>query len=406
MVRMDTLLSTRMHAQRGSPIRELLQLTERPGMLSMAGGLPAGEALPVQLLTDAFERALRHTGVTGPTALQYGPTPGLARLREQIADDHGVHVDNVVVTTGAQQSLDLLARALCDPGDVIVADDPTYVGALQAFRFAGARVVGPHGDEPDDPATPGFDTIALDAQLRAGLRPKAVYVVSNFHNPTGHTLTSAQRSHLLVLAQRHGFLIIDDDPYGALRFRGDAPEAMGGHDRPVVTLGTASKILAPGLRVGWMSGPPVIAEAVGRIKQFADLHTSSLNQLMVAEARDDKAAFEAHLRRSRRLYESRADALRIALATHLGDRVSFAHPEGGFFLWLTLHDSAPAETVLRAAVDEGVAFVPGTAFSADGTSFTDRARLSYATLDAAGLDEACRRLARALDRTSRPVAAS
>jgi 2-aminoadipate transaminase len=356
-------------------------------MLSMAGGLPAPATFPTDLLAAAFDRATALQGPTGPAAWQYGPTEGAAPLREQVAVEHAVPVEQVLVTTGSQQSLDLLARVLCDEGDVIAVEHPTYLGALQAFHLAGATVVGVPGDRD------GLDTEALARELRGGLRPKAVYVVANFHNPTGTTLSADRRGHLVRLAERYGFLVIEDDPYGALRFAGEAPVSMGGAAAPVVRLGTASKVLAPGLRVGWMSGPqPVIAAAI-RAKQAVDLHTSSVAQLIVAEARADAAAFAAHLDGARRHYSVQAAALATAVERHLpGAR--FDNPDGGMFLWVDL--GVPAEPLLAAAVARGVAFVPGEAFAAPGAdpaSVATRARLSFATLAPVDLDEATRRLA-------------
>jgi 2-aminoadipate transaminase len=387
---MEHLLSKRITNQRSSRIRELLRVTEQPGMLSMAGGLPAPATFPTELLAAAFARATTRQGPTGPVAWQYGPTEGTARLRQQVAAEHAMPLEQVLVTTGSQQSLDLLARVLCDDGDVIAVEHPTYLGALQAFHLAGATVIGVPGDEC------GLDTAALEAELRRGLRPKAVYVVVNFHNPTGTTLSADRRRHLVQLADRYDFLVIEDDPYGALRFAGVAPASMGGPAAPVVRLGTASKVLAPGLRVGWMSGPqPVIAAAV-RAKQAVDLHTSSVAQLIVAEARAEVAAFGAHLDAARAHYAAQAASLADAVQRHLPG-ATFARADGGMFLWVDL--GVPTEPLLAAAVDRGVAFVPGEAFSAPGAdpaTVATRARLSFATLTPCELDEATSRLAAAI----------
>jgi 2-aminoadipate transaminase len=390
-------LSQRAQTHQASRIRELLRLTEQPHMMSLAGGLPAPDGFPDGLIRQAFDRAMGHVGVTGATALQYSPTEGLTALRELVAADHVVPIEEVLVTTGSQQALDLLARVLCDPGDVIVAEDPSYLGALQAFRFAGASVVGVEGDGD------GIDVDGVDAALAlAGGRAKAIYVVPNFHNPSGAVLSAARRVQLIDVAQRHGVVVIEDDPYGEIRFAGTplTPLARLGAETGagVVRLGSSSKVLAPGLRVGWMSGPTSIVAAAVRAKQAADLHTSSLNQLIVAEALADATAFGDHLDRARSLYGARAAALAEALRSHLGDQVSFSAPEGGMFLWCTLA-GVDTEALLLAAVEEGVAFVPGSAFAIDaatGPTHADRARLSFATLRPEQFDEAARRLARAL----------
>lgn len=386
---MEHLLSARITSQRSSRIRELLRVTEQPGMLSMAGGLPAPATFPTALLRAAYERAVTLDGPTGPIAWQYGPTEGAAPLREQVAVEHGMPVEQVLVTTGSQQSLDLLARVLCDPGDVIVAEHPTYLGALQAFQLAGARIVGMPGDAG------GLDVDALARALAGGLRPKAVYVVVNFANPTGTTLSAARRAQLVSLAERYGFVVLEDDPYGALRFRGEPLASMGGRGAPVVRLGTASKVMAPGLRVGWLSGPVPIVAAATRAKQAADLHTSSLTQLVVAEARADAAAFSAHLGRAREHYAAQAAALDAALARHLPD-VERPVAEGGMFVWVDL--GVPTEPLLPRAVEHGVAFVPGSAFAAPGadpSTVETMARLSFATLTPDQLDQATARLATA-----------
>ena len=391
------MISQRSQAHQASRIRELLRLTEQPHMMSLAGGLPAPDGFPDHLIRQAFDRAMGHVGVTGSTALQYSPTEGLTALREQVATIHGVGLDDVLVTTGSQQALDLLARVLCDPGDVIVAEDPSYLGALQAFRFAGATVVGVEGD--DD----GIDVDGVDAALTAaGDRAKAIYVVPNFHNPSGAVVSAARRAALLEVAQRHRVVVIEDDPYGEIRFAGTPLTSLArlGADAQaaVVRLGSSSKVLAPGLRVGWMSGPAPIVSAAVRAKQAADLHTSSLNQLIVTEAVADGPAFAEHLTRARSLYRERATALVAALHVHLGDRVSCRAPEGGMFVWCAL-PGVDTEELLAAAVEEGVAFVPGRAFAVDaesGPTHADRARLSFATLRPDRFDEAIARLARAV----------
>jgi 2-aminoadipate transaminase len=253
----------------------------------------------------------------------------------------------------------------------------------------------------------GIDVDGVDAALGlADGRAKAIYVVPNFHNPSGAVLSAARREQLIEVAQRHGVVVIEDDPYGEIRFAG-APltplarlcaDADAG--AAVVRLGSSSKVLAPGLRVGWMSGPTSIVAAAVRAKQAADLHTSSLNQLIVAEALADVTEFGEHLDRARVLYGARASALAGALRSHLGDRVSFSEPEGGMFLWCAL-PGVDTEVLLLAAVDEGVAFVPGSAFAIDGLTgptHADRARLSFATLRPEQFDEAAARLARALTR--------
>jgi 2-aminoadipate transaminase len=376
-------LSTRMSTLRPSPIRALLRLVDQPGVLSMAGGLPALSALDADRVRAVIESVLDHGGALGPTALQYGPTEGVDPLRRRLAGmlsaELPTDADDILVTTGSQQGLDLLARASIDPGDVVVVEAPSYLGALQSFSVAGARIVAIDGDHD------GIDVDRLAAELAGGLRPKVLYVVANFHNPTGAVLSLDRRIRLVELAEHHGFFIISDDPYGELRFAGPPLPSIAalGVGRPVsiVRLGSASKILAPGLRVGWMTGPPALLEAAGRLKQSADLHTSTLSQLVVAELLADEGAQRAHLDRIRSRYRERAGALSDALGADLGERVDFSPPTGGMFTWVTALDGTDTVELFPRAIDHGVAFVPGAAFSVDGGGFTGSLRLSFATLD-------------------------
>lgn len=398
------LLSASGGSAPSSMIRDLLAWTRRPGMLSLAGGLPADEALPVERVGRAVDAVLaRHGGA----ALQYGPTDGEAVLRELVAPERA---DDVVITTGSQQSLDLLARTLVDPGDPVAVEAPSYLGALSAFRAAGARLLAVPGDAD------GMDTDRLAAALGAGARPKLVYVVPEFANPTGATLSETRRVHLAALADRHGFVIVEDDPYGRLRFRGPTLPSLAELSPMTARLSTASKILAPGLRVGWALLPDWLRGPVVRAKQSVDLHTSTLDQLVVAELLSDPGFLDAHVDRVRTLYSGRAAALVRALTSATPGRFDWHEPEGGMFLWARLTGGRDADAVLPSALAAGVAYVPGSAFrihDAEGTrgpdpagatgiardhGGEDRLRLCFATLPADRLAEAVRRLDRAVDR--------
>jgi len=381
-----------------SVIRDLLDWTRRPGMLSLAGGLPAAEALPVARVGRAVEDVLaRH----GAAALQYGPTDGEAALRELVAPAPD-RADDVVITTGSQQSLDLLARVLLDPDDIVVVEAPSYLGALSAFRAAGARLLAVPGDAD------GLDTDRLEGLLVAGARPKAVYVVPEFANPTGATLSETRRHHLAALADRYGCVIVEDDPYGRLRFRGPAQPSLAELSPMTARLGTASKTLAPGLRVGWAVLPDWLRGPVVRSKQSVDLHTSTLDQLVIAELLGDRAFLDAHIDGLRRLYAGRAAALVAALAAATPGRFEWREPDGGMFLWARLASGADADALLLAALSAGVAFVPGSAFRIDGVDAVgsgatgdgggqDRLRLCFATLPEDRLAEAVQRLDAAVD---------
>src|SRR4051794_10504977 len=291
---------------RSSAVRDLLRLTERPDVLSLAGGLPAPELLPVDALAAAAARVL---GARGPAALQYGPTEGIAALRELVAArlGHGATTATTVITTGSQQGLDLVARAVLDPEDVVVTEVPTYLGALGALHWSGCRIVGVEGDAR------GLRTDLLEEQLRAGLRPKLVYVVADFANPSGATLSEDRRIELAALAERFGFVVVEDDPYGELRWRGPRPAPVRAWSDRVVSVGTASKVLAPGLRVGWLIAPEWLAPSIVIAKQGADLHTSTLNQWIVDDLLRDERWFEAHVARLVDTYAARCAALVAAL---------------------------------------------------------------------------------------------
>ena len=389
---MEHQLSRRAAGATSSVIRDLLRLVERPGVLSLAGGLPAPEGFPVERLRLAAERALAGGGRYGVAALQYGPTEGDDELRALAAARLGsARQEDVLVTTGSQQGLDLVARALVDPGDVVVVEAPSYLGALQAFRTCEPVFV----DIPID--GDGLRTDELEQRLAAGLRPKLLYTVPNFQNPSGATLSLGRRVHLAALADRYGFVVVEDDPYGVLRFRGEPLPAIRSCGENVVSLGTASKLLAPGLRVAWLAAPAWLAGPLVRLKQAADLHTSTLAQRIVADVLADEEFVAAHIERVAAIYRGRCDAL----ATAIGGIVDVIRPDGGMFLWGRLRASDIDTTaLLSAAVDQGVAFVPGTAFHVDGRG-TDSLRLSFATLAPAELVEAATRLGAAIDISER-----
>ncbi|TWF80962.1 2-aminoadipate transaminase [Pseudonocardia hierapolitana] len=383
---MSITLSTRLRDVRGSAIRDLLALTARPEVISLAGGLPGNELLPRERIAAALAAA-----VTEPAAVQYGETAGLRSLREVLAQHEsrrlGRAVDPacVVVTSGSQQALDLVARALLDPGDPVVVEDPVYVGALQVFQAAGAQL---------NPVPVDADGMAVDVladRLARGLRPRLVHTVSNFHNPRGATLSAPRRALLAELAERYGFLVVEDDPYGMLAFDGSPPAPVAAHGDRVVRLGSASKVLAPALRVGWLAGPAPLCAAVERLKQSTDLCTSSLTQLVTAELLADDAWFAAHLDQLRTALRERATALTGALATVFGDAATGSVPKGGMFCWLEFSDGTRPADLLPRALEHGVGFVPGTAFAV-GQDLSAAARLCFASNPPGELHTAVERL--------------
>jgi 2-aminoadipate transaminase len=371
-----------------SAIRDLLHLTQRPEVISLAGGLPSPHAFPVEAIATAAAEVLQEGA---EAALQYSTTEGDPMLRAWVAQRSPVTtvLDEVLVTNGSQQALDLLVRATVEPGGTIALADPGYVGAIQAFRQAGAALAGIPADGD------GLRVDVLADRLAAGLRPVLVYVVAEFDNPSGATLSAERRRELARLADHYGFLIVEDDPYGALRWAGSRLPALRTLSERVVTLGTTSKILAPGLRVGWAVAPAPLAARLVVLKQAADLHTASLNQAIAVRVLTRPGFLEPHLDGLRERYHRQSEALQDGLRARLGDRVAFHAPEGGMFLWARLLDGTDTAALLPRALEAGMAFVPGNAFAVQDPQRCGL-RLSFATEDPQALAEAVRRLETAL----------
>jgi 2-aminoadipate transaminase len=366
-----------------SAIRDLLELTEHPEIRSLAGGLPNARTFPVEAMAAAASAILADDPVG---ALQYGPTEGYRPLRELLAAQAGTCSGRVLVTTGSQQAIELAVQSLVDPGATVALADPAYVGALQAFRAGGAQLAGIPADGD------GLCVDVLAGRLAQGERPTLVYVVANFDNPTGSTLSAERRVALANLADQYGFWIVDDDPYGDLRWNGRALVALRDLTDRTITLGSTSKVLAPGLRIGWAVAPADVHRSMTILKQSADLHTSSLTQQVVHRTLAEPGFLDAHLALLRRTYHQQAQHLVDALRTHLDDRLAVAEPDGGMFLWAELlAPGVDTAALLLPAVDRGVAFVPGAAFGVEDLH-PRRLRLSYATAGQAGLDLAVERL--------------
>jgi 2-aminoadipate transaminase len=375
-----------------SPVREILALTARPEVISFAGGLPAPELFDADGLRAAFEAVLAERP---RTVLQYSTTEGDPALRRAVAGRLTARglptgADDLLVTGGSQQGLTLLATTLLEPGDTVLVENPTYLAALQCFGFAGARVVPVPTD--DEGVLPG----ALEDLVRRE-RPKLLYLVPTFQNPTGRTLPLARRRAVAAVAGRLGLWIAEDDPYGELRFEGEQvpwiaslPEAA---DRTVL-LGSFSKVMAPGMRLGWMRAPGALRQACVIAKQAADLHTSTVDQAAAARylAEHD---LDGHLARVRTAYRARRDALVDGLAAALPPGSSWNRPEGGMFVWARLPAGRDAAESLPAAVEQGVAYVPGAPFYAAAPD-PAALRLSFTTHTPDEIREGLARLARAL----------
>lgn len=376
---------------RASDIREILKVTEQPSIINFAGGLPAAELFPMAALEAAAGDLLapgRHASV------QYSTTEGDPELRRWIAANGESTPEHVQIVSGSQQALDLLCRLLVAPGRAVVVEDPTYLGWLQVAQFNGARPLPVATDED------GLLPDALEAALETG-EVDVIYVMPNFQNPTGRTTSLERREAILDAAWRHGVPIIEDDPYGRLRFRGEALPSLhalalarcGDLDAsPVVQLGTFSKILAPGLRVAWALGPRPVINRLTFAKQAADLHTSTLAQRLAVRL---LPGVPAQIERVVAVYGERAAAMEAALEREFGATVQRTRPDGGMFLWLTLPGSIDTQALLPVALAHGVAFVPGAACKADGAAGSTL-RLSFSSATPAEIDEGIARLAAAL----------
>lgn len=361
---MDHLLSTNARHATTSAIRDLLEHAQQPGMISLAGGLPDPNHFPLEELATSAHRRLLHDG---PRTLQYGLTAGTSELRDHLRATAGT---DVMVTTGSQQALHLLAQVLLDPGDTAVVGDPDYLGALHAFRARDAGLIALPMDAD------GLRVDLLAQVLADGLRPKLVYTVPHFHNPTGSTLSTDRRRQLLALAETYEFVVVFDDPYRSLT----AGEPLEDHPDTgpfVVELRSVSKVLAPGLRVGWMFAPAWLTDAAERAKQSADLHTSTLTQALAVDALT-APWFDDHLARLRTATAMKRDALCDALRTTFDDELEFNEPDGGMFVWARWADGRDAAAALPAALERGVAYVPGSAFAVE-RNLDDHLRLSWAT---------------------------
>jgi 2-aminoadipate transaminase len=371
---MALLLSQRAQKLTSSAIREILKVTERPEVISFAGGLPSPATFPVAQLQQACNQILS----AEPTAaLQYGPTEGFMPLREWIARHHSQHsgvsisAEQVLVTTGSQQGLDLLAKVLIDAGSTVLVETPTYLGALQAFSLAEPLYRSVRSDNA------GLIPEALRAEPCSEAR--FLYCLPNFQNPSGRRLPLERRRQLIEIADRAGLLVIEDDPYGELYYAGaPLPSLLSMNPQGVVYLGSFSKVLAPGLRVGYLIAPPALHRKLVQAKQAADLHTPSFTQRLVHTVIKD-AFLDGHLPQIRSLYAAQCHAMLEAMQRHFPAGVEWNRPEGGMFIWVQLPKHIDSAELLQAAIEQHVAFVPGAPFYANEPQ-PNTLRLSFVTV--------------------------
>jgi 2-aminoadipate transaminase len=390
--RYAALFASRTRVMKSSAMRDLMAVTARPEVISLAGGLPDTGTFPPETFAAVAQRIARESCAK---ALQYGPTEGLAETKACIAEIMGAEgmradPEDVVVTTGGQQVIDLVTKTLIDPGDVVIAEGPTYPGAVPVFSAYQAEVVQVDMDAD------GMRVDRLEETLerleRDGRRPKFVYTVPSFQNPAGVTMSLARRRRLVEVAHERELLVLEDNPYGLLRYEGAPPPPLYALDGGVYVmyLGTFSKILSPGIRLGWVVAPPPVLEKINLGKQSADLCTSTLSQLMV-QAYFEHAHWRDYVESLTDVYRGRRDTMLDALADHFPPQAEWTRPGGGLFIWATLPEFIDTTDLLARALRDNVAFVPGAAAFLDGRGHNSM-RLNFSASSEEVIREGIRRI--------------
>ncbi len=392
----DHRYAQRIQRMKSSAIRELLKVAERPEIISFAGGMPAPELFPKEEILEACRKVLMENSAI---ALQYGASDGYLPLREMIARHTArygiqVSVDNILITSGSQQALDLLGKVFINRGDRILCETPTYLGALQAWNSYGADYITNVPSDDD-----GIQTDQLNEAMRHG--PKFMYILPNFQNPSGTTIPLERRLQLIDTADHFGVPIIEDDPYGQLRFEGEHIPSIvyldskmqaqnGGYTGNVIYLSTFSKILAPGLRLAWVIAPKEVISKMILAKQGADLHTATFNQVVTYEVARH-GFIDQHIKTIVNVYRERRDVMLDALEEHMPDGVHWTRPKGGLFLWATLPEYINTSDLFKIALEKNVAFVPGESFFANGGG-QNTMRLNFSMMPPEKINEGIARL--------------
>ncbi len=390
--RYAALFASRTKVMKSSAMRDLMAVTTRPEVISLAGGLPDTNTFPPETFAAVTQRIAAESCAK---ALQYGPTEGLDETKDCIAavmGAEGMRADpeDMIVTTGGQQVIDLVTKTLIDPGDVVIAEGPTYPGAVPVFSTYQAQVVQVEMDA--DGMRVDLLEETLDRLDREGRRPKFVYTVPSFQNPAGVTMSLPRRRRLVELAHERELLVLEDNPYGLLRYEGDPPSPLYALDGGVYVmyLGTFSKILSPGIRLGWVVAPPPVLEKINLGKQAADLCTSTLSQLMV-QAYFERGRWREYVDSLTSLYRARRDTMLDALADNFPRQAEWTRPAGGLFIWATLPDFIDTTDLLARALRDNVAFVPGVAAFLDGRG-RNSMRLNFSGCDEDSIREGVRRI--------------
>lgn len=391
----ERFLSKNALSMKSSAIRELLKISTMPDVISFAGGLPAEELFPVRAIEEACSFILRNDG---SHALQYSSTEGLPALREYIAESlnpYGLDFgpDNVLITSGSQQGLDFLGRIFVDPGTKVLTGNPTYLGAIQAWQaYQGEFATVPVDDD-------GMQVEMIEDVLAENGPVRFIYVLPNFQNPAGATLSLERRKLLVELARKHDLIIVEDDPYGALRYEGeDLTPIVAMAPERTIYLGTFSKTLTPGLRIGWVIAPQEIRDRFVKAKQGADLHTSTFDQ-MIANDIAQRGIIKAHVNVLRKTYGERRNTMLDAMTEFFPEGCSWIKPKGGLFLWASLPDVCNTITLLPTVVERKVAYVPGAHFFPHGDGGFNSMRLNFSNASQEQIIEGIRRLGDALKET-------
>lgn len=378
---------------KASEIRELLALTADPSIISFAGGLPAAELFPIDKWIEASNKVMKNNGAA---ALQYGPTDGYARLREHCVTRmekvgcKDVKPEDIQILSGSQQGLDFVPRIFIDPGDYIIVESPTYLGALNAFKAYEPKFLQVALDED------GMILEDLEEKLKNHDNVKFIYVISDFQNPSGKTWTLERRKGLIELANKYDVMILEDNPYGELRFEGEVQPSLRSLDTEdrVIFMGTFSKIFSPGIRVGWFNAAPKVLEKFNLVKQGADLQTSTTTQMILSQFLDDND-LEAHIDQIIKVYGKRKNVMVDAMKKYFPEEVTFTNPEGGLFLWVTLPEGLNARDIAVKAIEQKVAFVPGGAFYPESPE-ENHFRLNYSCMPEDKIEEGIKRLGEVL----------
>ncbi len=383
----DKFFSRDAHNFMRSPVRDLFKKVDINKIYSFAGGYPSAQTFPLERMSELAAKVVEKYGAS---SLQYGPTQGVTPLREALSKRYDVPVENILVSTSSQQGIDVCARILLDPGDVVLSSSPTYLGAIQTFRSYRAEIVGLD-------LTAGFEAAGrrekqIETLVKSGKKIKYFYIIPDFQNPSGETLSLAQRSELVSLARKYDFIIVEDSPYRELRYEGKqvatiyslAPERT-------IHLGSFSKIFAPGLRLGWIIGPDSLLNKIYECKQSLDLCAPIFDQYLMAEYMGS-GILDENLPKSIALYKDKRDHLISLLEKYMPQGVSWTHPEGGLFIFLTLPEDIDTVALYEKALSKGVAYVAGAFFHTDGGG-KNTMRLNFSFLDKDKMEEGIKRLA-------------